>query len=55
MMINFSNYASEILGSGSKVAGNIGSAMVPGKNPIYGGGTVEFPKTAGRKKMRWLF
>ncbi len=40
MMINFSNYASEILGAGSKVVGNIGVAMVPGKNPIYGGGTV---------------
>lgn len=51
MMINFSNYASEILGAGSKVVGNIGVAMVPGKNPIYGGGTVGISKTAAEKKM----
>lgn len=59
MMINFSNYASEILGSGSKVAGNIGVAMVPGKNPIYGGGTVGISKNSRKKEdamafLKWI-
>lgn len=59
MMINFSNYASEILGAGSKVVGNIGVAMVPGRNPIYGGGAVGISKNSSRKEdalafIRWL-
>lgn len=59
MMINFSNYASEILGSGSKVSGNIGVAMVPGKNPIYGGGTVGISKNSQKKEdamafLKWI-
>ena len=55
MMINFSNYASEILGAGSKVVGNIGVAMVPGKNPIYGGGTVGISKNSRRKEDAFAF
>lgn len=59
MMINFSNYASEIIGSGSKVVGNIGVAMVPGKNPIYGGGTVGISKNSHQKEdamafLKWI-
>lgn len=51
MMINFSNYASEILGYHSKIVGNVGIAMVPGGNPIYGGGSLAVSKTAGIRKM----
>lgn len=40
MMINFSNYASEILGYSSKIVGNVGFGMIPGRNPIYGGGSL---------------
>ena len=46
MMINFSNYASEILGYHSKIVGNVGVAMVPGGNPIYGGGSLAVSKNS---------
>lgn len=46
MMINFSNYASEILGYHSKIIGNVGVAMVPGGNPIYGGGSLAVSKNS---------
>lgn len=59
MMINFSNYAPEIIGAGSKVVGNIGVAMVPGRNPIYGGGTVGISKNSHQKEdalafIKWI-
>lgn len=40
MAVMFSNYASEILASRSKIVGNIGFCMVPGGNPIVGGGSL---------------
>ncbi|EET62590.1 ABC transporter, solute-binding protein [Marvinbryantia formatexigens DSM 14469] len=46
MMINFSNYASEILGYHSKIIGNVGFGMVPGGNPIYGGGSLAVSKNS---------
>lgn len=46
MMINFSNYASEILGYNSKIVGNVGFGMVPGGNPIYGGGSLAVSKNS---------
>lgn len=46
MMINFSNYASEILGYNSKIIGNVGFGMVPGKNPLYGGGSLAVSKNS---------
>lgn len=55
MMINFSNYASEIIGAGSKVVGNIGVAMVPGRNPIYGGGAVGISKNSHKKEDAFAF
>lgn len=55
MMINFSNYASEIIGAESKVIGNIGVAMVPGRNPIYGGGTVGISKNSRKKEDALAF
>lgn len=59
MMINFSNYASEILGASSRVMGNIGVAMVPGRNPVYGGGAVGVSKNSRHKEdalafIKWL-
>lgn len=53
MMINFSNYASEILGYNSKIVGNVGFGMVPGGNPIYGGGSLAVSKIVNILKMRW--
>ena len=59
MMINFSNYASEILGHNSKVAENIGFGVVPGGNPIYGGGTLAVSRNSRYKEdavsfIKWI-
>lgn len=59
MMINFSNYASEILGTNTKVAGNIGFAMVPGDNPMYGGGALGISQNSKKKEdaaafIKWI-
>lgn len=40
MTILFSNYASEMLGKGSNICTGIGHAMVPGSNPLLGGGSI---------------
>ena len=40
MSILYNNFASPLLRHGSKVVGKIGCAMVPGGNPIIGGGTL---------------
>ena len=46
MMINFSNYASEdSFGYNSKIVGK-GFGMVPGGNPIYGGGSLAVSKNS---------
>ena len=59
MMITFSNFASEILGVLSKIADKVGCAMVPGGNPIYGGGSLGISKNSKHKKeamefIKWL-
>ena len=59
MMITFSNFASEILGVQSKIADKVGCAMVPGGNPIYGGGSLGISKNSKHKKeamefIKWL-
>lgn len=59
MMITFSNYASEILGVKSKIADKVGCAMVPGGNPIYGGGALGISKNSNNKEeaiefIKWL-
>lgn len=46
MTIMFSNYASEILGSKSKIIDHIGVQMVPGGNPLLGGGALSIAKTS---------
>lgn len=46
MEIMFSNYASEILGYRSKIIDRIGVGMVPGGNPIVGGGSLGIAKNS---------
>lgn len=36
----YSNYASELLGHSSRIVGKIGFAMMPGANPVIGGGSL---------------
>lgn len=55
MMINFSNYASEILGAGSKVVGNIGVAMVPGKIRFMEEEQLEFPKQPQKRRCICIY
>lgn len=45
MEIMFSNYASEILGYRSKIIDKVGCSIVPGGNPIIGGGSLAIAKT----------
>lgn len=44
MEIMFSNYASEILGYRSKIIDKVGYGIVPGGNPIVGGGSLAIAK-----------
>jgi multiple sugar transport system substrate-binding protein len=44
MTILYSNFASDLLRSNSKVVGNIGYTLVPGKNPMIGGGSLGISK-----------
>lgn len=59
MAILYSNYASDLLSHSSKVVGNIGFAMVPGNNPVIGGGSLGVSKYSKRPKealsfIKWL-
>ena len=40
MSIIYSNYASEMLNASSRITNKIGFAVVPGRNPLIGGGTI---------------
>jgi multiple sugar transport system substrate-binding protein len=40
MTVLFSNYASEMLNADSRITDKIGYAVVPGANPLIGGGTI---------------
>lgn len=40
MTIIYSNYASEMLNANSRITNKIGFAVVPGENPLVGGGTI---------------
>lgn len=40
MTVLFSNYASEMLNADSRITNKIGYAVVPGANPLIGGGTI---------------
>lgn len=53
MTVLFSNYASEMLSSNSKIIGKIGYAPVPGNNALVGGGCIGVCKNS-RNKMQAL-
>ena len=59
MSILYSNYASGLLDHASRIAGNIGYAMVPGSNPLIGGGSLgvsrfsRYPKEA-LSFIKWM-
>lgn len=44
MSILYSNYASDLLGHASNIVGKIGYTMVPGANPVIGGGSLGVSK-----------
>lgn len=48
MAILYSNYASDLLSHSSRVAGNIGYALTPGRNPVIGGGSLGVSKYTKR-------
>lgn len=55
MTILYSNYASEMLNKESKIRGNIGYAMVPGGNPMYGGGSIGVCRYSRNKTLAYHF
>lgn len=55
MTILYSNYASELTGKNSLIRGNIGYAMVPGNNPLYGGGSIGVCKYSKHKALAYHF
>lgn len=55
MTILYSNYASAMLRDGSKVRGRIGYAMVPGSNPLYGGGSIGVCRYSKKKQLAYHF
>lgn len=59
MTILFTNFASEMFGPHSKIAGKAGYTTVPGGNPVLGGGSVGVSKYSRNKQqalcfIRWL-
>lgn len=59
MEIMFSSYASETLGYKSKIIDKIGYAIVPGGNPIVGGGALAIARTSRHPEdalafIKWL-
>lgn len=59
MSILYSNYASDLLGHASRIVGNIGCAMMPGNNPVIGGGSLGVFKYSRQPKealsfIRWM-
>jgi multiple sugar transport system substrate-binding protein len=55
----FSNSAGELISSDSKIAGRLGYAMVPGNNPLIGGGVIGICrhskyKEAALEFIKWL-
>lgn len=55
MTILYSNYASELTGKHSLIRGNIGYAMVPGSNPLYGGGSIGVCRYSKHKELAYHF
>lgn len=59
MSILYNNFASPLLRHGSKVVGKIGCAMVPGGNPIIGGGALGVSRYSKQPEealrfIRWI-
>ena len=59
MAIMYSNYAPKLLSLNSKVIGKIGEAIVPGNNPLLGGGAIGVSKGSSHDKealdfITWL-
>lgn len=59
MQIMFSNYGSEVLGYKSKITDKVGYSIVPGRNPLIGGGTLGISKNCKYPKdalafIKWL-
>lgn len=55
----YSNYASELLSHSSKIVGKIGYAMMPGSNPIIGGGSLGVSKYSSHPEdalsfIKWI-
>lgn len=55
MTILFSNFASEILNPASKIVGKIGYSLVPGGNPLLGGGSIGISSSSGHPREALLF
>lgn len=59
MSILYSNYASDLLGHASNIVGSIGCAMMPGNNPVIGGGSLGVFRYSRQPKealsfIRWM-
>ena len=59
MSILYSNYASDLSSHSSHVVGNVGYSMMPGNNPVLGGGSLGVSKYCKRPKdalsfIKWM-
>lgn len=59
MSILYSNYASDLSAHSSHVVGNVGYSMMPGNNPVLGGGSLGVSKYCKRPKdalsfIKWM-
>lgn len=55
MTILYSNYASDLLNNSSKIIGNIGYALLPGKSPVIGGGSLGISKHSKKSEAALSF
>lgn len=55
MALLYSNYASEIIVNGSISTDQIGFAMVPGENPLFGGGSIGVCRFSRHKDLAYHF
>lgn len=55
MTILYGNYASEIIGKNSVIRGQIGFSMVPGGNPMFGGGSIGVSRYSKHKELAYHF
>lgn len=55
MSILYSNYASEMTGKYSRIRNKIGYAMVPGSNPLCGGGSIGVCRYSKNKELAYHF